>query len=145
MTISRWEPVSNPRSVHEAAQHFFDHHVWQSMRPEPAMATTPMDLYADGDGYVVELALPGVKPEDLDMQLTGTRLTIQGEFKPAAVEGRRYLLCQRQVGPFQTTVTLPDAADSAQIKATFEQGVLRVEVPKSEASKPKRITLQPAN
>jgi len=144
MTISRWEPVGNPRSMHEAAQHLFDHHVWQSLRPDLAMAATPMDVSADGDGYVVELALPGVKPEDLDMQLTGTRLTISGEFKRATAEGRRYLLCQRQAGPFQATVTLRDAADAAQVTATFEHGVLRVEVPKSEASKPKRITLQPA-
>src|SRR5439155_24702444 len=108
-------------------------------------APTPMDVYTDGDGYVVELALPGVKPEDIDIQLTGSTLTISGEFKPAASEGRRYLVCQRQTGPFQTSVTLPDAADSAQIKATFQDGLLRLEVPKSEASRPKRIALKTAN
>jgi len=109
------------------------------------MVSTPLDLYTDADGYVIELALPGVKPADIDMQLTGTTLAIAGEFKPAAPEGSRYLVRQRQAGPFQLTLTLPDAADSAQIKATFEHGVLRLEVPKSEASKPKRIALSTDN
>jgi len=101
-----------------------------------------MNVYTDGDGYGIEVDLPGVNPEDIDMQLTGTTLTISGEFKSATSEGRRYLVCQRQVGMFQTTVTLPAAADSTQIKATFEHGLLRLEVPKSEAAKPKQIALQ---
>lgn len=66
----------------------------------------------------------------------------RGEFKSAAPGGHRYLVRQRRAGMFQTSVTLPDAADSVQIEATFEHGLLRLEVPKSEASKPKRIALK---
>jgi HSP20 family protein len=142
MTLSRWESMSNPASVREAANHLFDHAVWWPMRNEPTTLSTPMNVYTDGDGYGIEVDLPGVNPEDIDMQLTGTTLTISGEFKSATPEGRRYLVCQRQVGMFQTTVTLPAAADSTQIKATFEHGLLRLEVPKSEAAKPKQIALQ---
>ena len=142
MAISRWEARGNPLSVRAAAQQLFDQGLWWPMRHEHGMVSTPMDVYADGDGYVVELALPGVKSEDIDIQLTGTTLSISGEIKRAVPEGSRYLVCQRQAGPFQTSVTLSDAADSAQVKATFEDGLLRLEVPKSEASKPKRIALK---
>jgi HSP20 family protein len=142
MAISRWERVGSPLSVEEAAQQLFDQGVWWPLRHERGMVSTPMDVYANGDGYVVELALPGVKPEDLDIQLTGTMLSISGECKSTAPEGYRYLVCQRRAGRFQTAVTLPDAADAAQITATFEHGLLRLEVPKSEASKPKRIALK---
>jgi HSP20 family protein len=144
MAISRWEPVSSPLSVRDAANHLFDHGVWWPMRHEHAVVFTPMDVYANGDGYLVELALPGVMPDDLEMQVTGTQLTVSGEFKPAAPEGYRCLVSQRQTGPFRVALTLPDAADSAQVTATFEQGVLRLAVPKSEASKPKRIELKSA-
>src|SRR5688572_10118038 len=98
MAISRWEPITNPISVHDAAKHIFEHGVWWPMRHEHALVSTPTDVYADGDGYVVEMALPGVKPDDIEMQLTGTTLTISGEFKPAAPEGYRYLVSQRQAG-----------------------------------------------
>jgi HSP20 family protein len=106
---------------------------------------TPMDVYADGDGYVVELALPGVKPDDVEMQLTGTTLSISGAFKPTAPEGHRCLVSQRPVGPFRVAVSLPDAADAAPVKATCADGLLRLEVPKSEASKPRRIVVNAAD
>lgn len=144
MTRPQMEPLTNPVPVREAPNHLFNHGVWWPMRPASATMPAPMDVYADGDRYVVELALPGVHPEDIDMQLTGTTLTISGELKPAAEEGRRYLVCQRRAGTFRTVVPLPDAADSAQITATFEHGVLRLEVPRSEASRPKRIALTAA-
>jgi HSP20 family protein len=145
MTISLWNPETNVPSARQVAQQLFDQGVWWPMRHEHGTLSTPMDVYTDGDGYVVEVALPGVKPEEIDIQLTGNMLTISGEFTSAAPEGRRYLMCQRQTGPFQKSLALPDAADSAQITATFEHGVLRLEVPKSEASKPKRIALKSAD
>ena len=144
MAISRWQPQP-ALSMRDAINQLFDESVWWPMRTGFGNACgsfyAPMDVYTEGDGYVVEVALPGVAPDQIDVQMVGNTLTISGEAKWEAPEGRQYLVRQRQGGRFQTAVTLPDAADAAQAKATFEHGVLHLEIPKSEAAKPKRIAL----
>jgi HSP20 family protein len=142
MAISRWQPSRPLLSVRDAMDQLFDESVWWPSRPMQNGFYAPMDVYADENGYVVEVSLPGVNPDDIDIQMVSHTLTISGEARLEAPEGRRYLTRQRQGGRFQTSVTLPDAADAAKIKATCEHGVLRLEVPKSETAKPRRIALQ---
>jgi HSP20 family protein len=143
MAISRWQPGQPVLSVRDVMNQLFDESIWWPARNAGyGTYQPPMDVYTDGDGYTVEVALPGLKPEDLDVQMIGDTLTISGEFKLEAPEGRQYLVRQRQGGRFQTSVTLPDAADAAQVTANFEHGVLFLHIPKSEAAKPKRIALK---
>ena len=149
MAITRWQPVRPTLSMRDAMNQLFDESLWWPTRSLGNGNGTgygygfqaPMDVYAEGEGYVVEVSLPGVTPDQIDVQMIGNTLTIGGEAKVEAPEGRQFLVRQRQGGRFQTSVTLPDAGDAAQVKATFEHGVLRLEVPKSEAAKPKRIEL----
>jgi HSP20 family protein len=141
MAITRWEPT-RPLSMREAMEQLFDESVWWPIGRDMGALQAPMDVYTDGDGYTVEVALPGVKPEDINVEMIGNTLTISGEYKFEAPEGRQYLVRQRQAGNFQTTVTLPDAADAAKAQATFEHGLLRLHVPKSETAKPKKIALK---
>ena len=144
MAITRWQPAHPALSMREAINQLFDESIWASTRPWGngfGNFQAPMDVYTDGDGYVVEVALPGLPPDQIDIQMVGNTLTVSGEARFEAPEGRQYLVRQRQYGRFQTSVTLPDAADASQVKAGFEHGVLRLEVPKSETAKPKRITL----
>jgi HSP20 family protein len=142
MAITRWEPFGNALSVRDAMNRLFDQSVWWPMGQELSGFQVPMDVYTDGEGYVVEVALPGVRPEDINVEMTGHTLTISGEYRLEAPEGRNYLLRQRQGGKFQTSFTLPDAADAGQIQASYEHGLLRLHVPKTEAAKPKRIALK---
>lgn len=145
MAITRWQPTRPVLSLRDAMNQLFDESMWW---PTGSFGSgggfgfsAPMDVYAEGESYIVEVALPGVSPDQIDVQMVGNTLTISGEAKIEAPEGRQFLVRQRQGGRFQTSVTLPDAGDAAQVKATFEQGVLRLEVPKSETAKPKRIAL----
>ena len=143
MAITRWQPGHPVLSMREAFDRLFDESVWRPARFGNADGAfqVPMDVYTDGDGYVVEVALPGLKPEEIDVQMVGTTLTITGEARTEAPEGRQYLVRGRGHGRFQTSITLPAAADATAAKASFEHGVLKLEVPKSEAAKPKRIEL----
>lgn len=145
MAITRWQPGHSVLSMRDAFDRLFDESVWWPSRfgngNGYGAPTVPMDVYTDGEGYVVEAALPGVKPEEIDVQMVGSTLTISGEAKFEAPEGRQYLARGRGYGRFQTSITLPDAADASAVKASFEHGVLRLEIPKSEAAKPKRIAL----
>ena len=145
MAITRWQPLQPAVSMRDAISQLFDESIWAPTRAgfgnSYGSFYAPMDVYTEGDGYVVEVALPGVAPDQIDVQMIGNTLTISGEAKLEAPEDRQYLVRQRQGGRFQTSVTLPDAADASQVKATFEHGVLHLQVPKSEAAKPRRIEL----
>lgn len=144
MAVSRWQPGHPVLSMRDAINQLFDESLWATARAGTGNGYNsfyaPMDVYTDGDGYVVEAALPGVRPEQIDIQMVGNTLTISGEVKDEAPEGRDYLARQRQYGRFQTSVTLPDA-DAQRVKASFEHGILRLEIPKSETARPRRMEL----
>jgi HSP20 family protein len=91
---------------------------------------------------VVEAALPGLDPDAIDVEMVQGTLMIRGAYPETSTEGRHYLVQQWPRGRFQATVSLPDAGDTSGISATYEHGVLRLMVPKSEAAKPKRIPLK---
>jgi HSP20 family protein len=105
----------------------------------------PVDVYESKDqqGYVVEAPLPGAKPEDISISAMGDILTItyatKGEEK---VEKPNYVRRERYAGEMSRTITLPTQIDPEKVQATYDQGVLTVTIPKSEAAKPKQITVK---
>lgn len=100
------------------------------------------DVVETDDAYLVEVELPGLKREDIDIEVVGNELTITGEFKKRERVGllRRRT---RRVGEFEYRVTLPNDVDPEKIDATLNEGVLTVRVPKSERTKPHRIEITP--
>jgi len=106
-------------------------------------AILPMDIYTEGDNYVIELALPGFTPEAVDISSEGNELTIRGEppAEPPEQPNRRYLLHERMAGRFERTVTLPPEVAVDQAQAHYEHGLLRLVFPKAEHAKPRRIPL----
>ena len=103
-------------------------------------ATIPMDVYAEGDNYIVEVALPGLAPDAVNISALGNQVTISGEFATPPQE-RRYLIHERFGGRFERTVTLPTEVDAGKADAHYEHGLLRLTVPKAETAKPRRIAL----
>ena len=102
-----------------------------------------VDIYEDKDKYTVKAELPGMKKEDIDVSLDGDTLTISGERKEEAEkkEGEGYR-SERFFGRFQRSVTLPTAVQSNKIEAAYKDGILTVNVPKSEEAKPKQIQVK---
>ncbi|AJQ91855.1 Heat shock protein Hsp20 [Propionibacterium freudenreichii] len=100
----------------------------------------PVELEETEGSYVLEADLPGVKEDDVDLELRGNELSIHGEVKERERTGilRR---STRQVGQFEYRVTLPADVDPDQVNATLRDGVLRVEVAKTEATQPRRIQI----
>ena len=93
------------------------------------------------DRYVFTADLPGVKEEDLDLSLTGDRLTITGRREAEREETERYHTYERAYGAFQRAFTLPDGVDADHICADLKDGVLTVEVPKRKEAQPRKISL----
>ena len=101
-----------------------------------------LNVYEDGDELVVEAQLPGLKPEDLDINVEQGVLTISGQ--TAAEEERKernYLIREHRTGRFSRSLRLPATFDPDACQASFEHGVLRLSLPKSEAAKPRRIQI----
>ncbi len=107
-----------------------------------------LNVYEDGDTLVVEAQLPGLKPEDLDINVEQGVLTISGQTKAEEErKERNYLIREHRTGRFSRSLRLPATYNSDACQANFEHGVLRLEFPKSEAAKPRRIQIgssQPA-
>lgn len=102
----------------------------------------PIDVFERGDDFVVRAELPGMKREDIGVSATGTAITIAGERTAPEVSDKDYHVCETCYGPFSRTVTLPSTADTSKVEASFENGVLELTVPKSEAARPRKIAVK---
>ncbi len=99
------------------------------------------DVEESDDAYLVEVELPGVKREDVSLEVSGRRVTVSGERK----ERERVGILRkrtRSVGRFQYQVTLPGDVDEAGVEASMDQGVLTVRVPKAASERPRRIEVK---
>jgi len=106
-------------------------------------ALPSLNLYEDGDTLVVTAELPGVAPEDLEIEATLNTLTIKGERKALAdPEGTIVHRRERTTGSFVRKVSLPMEVDPDRVKASFHLGVLEIALPRAEASKPRRIAIE---
>ncbi|TSC65656.1 MAG: molecular chaperone (small heat shock protein) [Candidatus Berkelbacteria bacterium Gr01-1014_85] len=101
------------------------------------------DIYETEESVVAEMALPGVKPEDIDINVTGDTLTVSGETKFETTESKRnYFQRQLRSGSFSQSLILPASVQADKAMANFSHGMLKIEIPKAEAAKPKKIEVQ---
>jgi len=102
----------------------------------------PLDVIETEDAFIVKASIPGVNPDDIDISLTDNVLTIKTEVKADdEIEGARYHLRERSYGIFSRSITLPTAVDADKVEAVYENGVLKLIIPKAEAVKPRRIAV----
>ena len=113
----------------------------------PALFRTPgsfsrwspaLDVYQDKDQFTVVVELPGLKKEDIELSLQDGTLTVTGERKQERTASEGYKN-ERFYGRFQRSVTLPASVDGRKVKASYQDGLLRVNLPKAEEAKPKQI------
>ncbi len=108
----------------------------------PTAYVAPVDLYETDDALVLEMAVPGLSPSEIDISLEGNKLTVRGESKPVEDEGvRRYFLQEIAHGSFVRSFTLPVEINADEVKAEFKNGVLKLHMPKVETAKAKRIPI----
>jgi HSP20 family protein len=110
--------------------------------PVTGRASAPVAIWQDEDHYFVEADLPGVLESDVELTFHEGVLTLRWERK--AEEGRAYLYHGRPVGRFERTVTLPGPIDADRVQARLGGGVLRLDIPKSQEARPKKIEIRSA-
>jgi HSP20 family protein len=145
MTIERWDPFGEMLSLRDAMNRLLEESfVWPSRATTqlPSRMGPPIDLRETEDQYVLEAALPGVKPEDIDVSVQGNQVRIQAELKQdEEKKGERYHYRERRYGQFQRTITLPNNVKSDQVTSEFRNGLLTLTLPKAEEARPRRIQI----
>lgn len=144
--VRRPSPLRDMLSMRTAMDRFFD----DDFRPFSLLSSgyngpsLPLDVTADADQVTIEAALPGIKPEDVDITVENGTVTISGKTadERSAEEGS-YVLQEIRRGSFSRTVALPNGLEPDKARATFENGILRLEIPKAEQLKPRQIKISP--
>jgi HSP20 family protein len=115
-------------------------------RPSATAWSLPLDVYATPDEVIMHAAIPGMRPEDLSITYNQNTVTLSGSVPPAVTgeqaEEVTWYLRELWHGQFQRSVTLPFEIDAAQAEATFENGIVRIVLPKAEWTKPQKITVR---
>jgi HSP20 family protein len=139
---ARWDPMADVQSLASQLGQLFEG--WDdlpSLMGGDGAFLPQADVTETDDAYVVEIELPGVNKEDIDISLSGRRLLVTGERKE---EERTGILRRRtrRVGRFRYEVLLPGAVDEDGVQASLEDGVLTLRVPKASTERPRRIEVQ---
>jgi HSP20 family protein len=140
----RWEPLTEIDQVTDRMRRLleqtFGSFGWASPMTERAGWSPAVDLEETDDAYVVEAELPGVKRDDVNVELIGNELTITGEVREQERSGtlRRKT---RRTGRFDYRLSLPSHVDPENVDAKLSDGVLQVKVPKSERAQRRRIEI----
>ena len=169
--ISRFDPFRDALSLRRAMDELFEQSfVHPSMMRGGASQIAPMDVIETANGYEVDVALPGVRPEDIELTVHENTLTIRGHYShqnarhdqpqdQGQAQGqqgessqgqqeqgrsqRRRNVIAREItsGTFERTISLPKPIDSDKIQTQFQNGMLTLQVPVAEASRPRRINI----
>ena len=143
MTITRrTSPLSDLLTLRSAMDRIFDDTIFRPVTARTGEDTLamPLDIRSTQDALVIEAALPGVRPEDVDIQVLGTTLTLTASSRAAREEDKgSYHVREVRRGRFSRTVTLPSGLRTDAATATFEHGILTLSVPKAEQARPRQI------
>ena len=144
--LIRWEPMREMVTLRDAMDRLFDEAFRRPWYTDGGFGidTPAVDLYQTNDDVVVKMAVPGMKPDDIQISITGDLLTVKGEVKEEKDNKEKsYHIREQRWGSFERSLTLPTAVRSDKAQAEFENGVLSITLPKAEDVKPKTITVKP--
>jgi HSP20 family protein len=139
--LTRYEPF---RVMRREFDRLFEDFLPSLADDAPAPAWTPrLDLVEREDAFVARMDLPGLKVEDISVEMENNRLVVRGDRKhEEKTEKEDYVRMERSYGSFYRSFTLPRNVDPEHIDAAFDAGVLTLTFPKTEEAKPRKIEVQ---
>jgi len=138
--LSRWNPFQEMTTLRDAMNQLLsESFVYPTERGSTAVA---LDLYDTENEYVARLAVPGLKPDNFDITMQQNVLTINGHTQPEQAEGVQYHVREQRFGDFTRSIQFPTPVNADQIQAHLADGILTINVPKAEATKPRRIMVK---
>jgi len=143
--IVRFDPFEDLTRLQREMNRLFDDSVrtngWGATEHVSSRAwAPPVDIYEDQNEIVVNVELPGIKQDDIDIQVTGDTLTLRGERKFEDTQKKdNYVRVERSYGSFQRSFTIGVPVQSDRVTANYRDGILSIRLPKSEEVKPKKV------
>ena len=145
MELVRWEPFDGLNRLHNRISDLFDENFGRARALPSATAGAwlpPVDILESKDAYLIRAELPGMKKEDFHLEVNDGTLTLTGERKQESVsDGMHYHRSERVNGKFSRSFYLPRTVQQDGIKASYQDGILEIHVPKAEEAKPKQIAI----
>ena len=148
MTFFRFMPELDPVSGLSTLQRELER-AWQrpfggGLTPSGQGVFPPVNVFNDRDGYVVKVEVPGIPPEQINIEGNGRTLTISGSRTPEAPQGGAFHRRERSGGQFSRSLQLPEELDVGRSEASYKYGVLTIRIPKREEAKPRQISVKAA-
>ena len=141
--LIRWEPAREMMTLREAMDHLFDDAFTRPLSIRDTWTVPAIDMYQTNDEIVVKAALPGIKAEEVQINVTGEVLTLKGETKQEnETKEKAYHIHEQRWGAFERSIVLPTDVIADKAKAEFENGILTITLPKAEEVKPKMISVK---
>lgn len=142
MELVRWEPFDQFNKIHSRLNELFEDRSNQSRVGAIGSWAPAMDILESNEAYIIRAELPGVKKEEINVELKDGTLTLSGERKAEELtEGVKYRSVERVNGKFVRSVILPKTVNHDGIQASYKDGILEIQVPKAERVKPRQITV----
>jgi HSP20 family protein len=146
MALVKWEPFRDAAELQNRINRMFDESFGRSRESDIEMnvrAWRPaVDIYDAENGIVVAVELPGVSKESVSVEVKDDVLTLKGErLADPAISEDSYYRRERLFGPFKRSFTLNQNVTPDQIKATFKDGILQIEIPRPMQEQPKQVTV----
>lgn len=157
--LSRFDPFREMTSLRRDIERLFDESLFREVMalPEsrtathlrewpstdfPEVATMPMDIYEEGNHLMVKASVPGLKPEEIKIEVRGDVLHIFGETKTEEEKERNYHLKEHRFARYERSVVLPSEVNPEKAHAVFDNGMLTLTLPKTETVKAMQIPIK---
>lgn len=144
MALVRWDPFRNMATLQDRINRLFEDAFPRAAQGDEDLSASAwhplVDIFETDQGVSIQVDLPGVNKEDVSVEVKENVLTIRGERKlDQAVADERYYRRERAFGSFQRSFATHTLISPGDIKATFKNGVLKIEIPKPQEAKPKQV------
>ena len=143
MAITRWDPFRDVVTLQNRINSLFNNMSGENDPLAAANFVPPVDIYEDPEKVVLKLEVPGIDQKDLDIRVENNTLTVKGERKFEKEEKEEnFHRIERRYGSFYRSFTIPNTVNPESVKASYEAGVLKVELEKRAEAKPKQIKVE---
>ena len=143
MMISRWDPFRDLSALQDRINRVFNEQLNRGEAEGTEKTWAPVvDILESESDLIVRAELPGIKREEIDVEVTSESLTIRGERKYDDQSKEKVLRVERAYGPFQRSFSIGVPVQPDKIKAAYRDGVLEIIVPKAEEVKPQKIAIE---
>ena len=145
--LTRWEPTSEFMTLRDAMDRLFEDAFTRPFslgrNGGSTWSSLPVDMYQTADDVVVRAVVPGIRPDQVQINVTGDVLTLRGEInQEEEKKDKAWHIREHRLGSFERSIALPVSVVSDQATAEFENGILTITLPKAEEVKPKTISIK---